>query len=53
MRAFKIWKLERLINYGLDNEKINRKDLINYWDKIKIQEDKRKFLVLLLWNKKF
>ena len=49
---YKIWKLEQMINFGLDNEKISRKDLKVNWDKIAIDPARRKFLHLILWQKK-
>jgi len=48
-----IWRLERLINFGIGGEKIERKVLEKYIHKIKIPENRRAFLELLLWNKKF
>lgn len=48
-----IWRLERLINFGLNGKKIERKLLEKYIDKLKIPENRRAFLELLLWNKKF
>lgn len=48
-----IWRLERLINFGIGEEKIDRKVLEKYIHKIKIPENRRAFLELLLWNKKF
>lgn len=49
-----VWVLERTINYGLkENEKIDEKMLRRNWDKIKIDDEKRKFLKLLLWPKKY
>ncbi|MEK7553191.1 MAG: hypothetical protein AAB504_00655 [Patescibacteria group bacterium] len=50
---FIIWKLERLINYGLGNEKINENLLKKYWDKIKMPENTRIFFEFLLWGKHF
>ncbi|MDP3792653.1 MAG: hypothetical protein Q8Q89_02885 [bacterium] len=47
------WHLERLINYGLEGEKIDRKNLEKYLPELKIPDEKRVFLELLLWNKKF
>lgn len=47
-----VWKLERLINYGLNDEKINIQELKYNWNKIKIDSQKREFLELLLWPKK-
>jgi len=46
------WHLERLIN-GQTEGKIDRRLLEKYLPKLKISKDKRAFLELLLWNKKF
>ncbi|MCX6718697.1 MAG: hypothetical protein NTY81_03820 [Candidatus Staskawiczbacteria bacterium] len=48
-----IWGLERLINFGLGKEKIDRELLEKYIHKLKIPENRRAFLELLLWDKKF
>ena len=48
---YAIWKLEQLVNYGLDGEKIDRKELIEYWDKIRIEPQYRRFLEFLLWQR--
>lgn len=48
-----VWKLERLINFGLDDEKIERELLEKYFNKLKITDDRRAFFELILWNKKF
>lgn len=45
---FLVWRLEQLINFGLDNEKIDRNELRTYWDVIEIDPHKRKFLSLSL-----
>lgn len=50
---FIIWKLERLVNYGLGEEKIDAKLLEKYFNKIKIPENTRAFLELLLWKKPY
>jgi len=47
---YAIWKLEQLINYGLNGEKIQEKDLKKYFDKLDIALDSRKFLKLLLYG---
>ena len=47
-----VWELERIINYGLGEEKINRKKLEEHWAELNISEDRRAFFELLLWNKK-
>lgn len=46
-----IWKLERMINYGLEGEKFNRAELTKYLPQLNIAPEKRAFLELLLWNK--
>lgn len=48
-----VWHLERLINHGLGEERIDRKLLEKHLVELKIPEDRRFFLELLLWNKKF
>lgn len=48
-----VWHLERLINYGLGEEKIDKKLLKKHFKKLKIPENRRRFLELLLWKKKF
>lgn len=48
-----VWHLERLINYGLHGEKLNPKLLKQHFDKLKIPEDRKTFLALLLWRKRF
>ena len=52
-KADPVWHLERLINYGLRGEKIDKKLLKKYLPKLKIPENRRAFLELLLWHKKF
>lgn len=46
------WQLERIIN-GQSEGKIDRELLKKYLPELKISEDRRAFLELLLWNKKF
>ena len=49
---YAIWKLEQLVNFGLDGKKLNASELKKYWSKIVIDPAKRKFLELLLYGKK-
>jgi hypothetical protein len=46
--ALTIWSLEQRINWGIGKNKINKKDLIKYWDKINIDVFKRRALSLAL-----
>jgi hypothetical protein len=48
-KKYAIWRLEQMVNFGLDGEKISRAELIKFWPNLKIDEYKKKFLALLLW----
>ena len=47
-----IWKLERLINYGLNGQKIKKNLLIKYLPELKIPPNRKAFLQLLIDDKK-
>lgn len=51
----KSWRLIQLINFGLDGEKLDEKEIKRVWPRIKdrINPDKRKVLEFFLWNKKW
>ncbi len=42
------WFLERLINYGLDGQKIDRAALEHYLPELNIPDDRRAFLEAIL-----
>ena len=50
---YKVWRLTQLINYGLDGEKLDEKELRAVWQKIKdrLNPDKRKVIEFFVWNK--
>jgi hypothetical protein len=48
-----VWHLERLINYGLNGERLDAELLAKYLPTLRIPEDRRAFLELLIWNKPF
>lgn len=54
-KQYKLWRLTQLINYGLEGEKLDEKELRAAWQKIKdsLAINKRKTLEFLLWNKKW
>ena len=52
-KADPIWHLERLVNYGFNGEKLDRTLLEEYLPQLRIPEDRKAFLELLLWNKPF
>ncbi|KKP38278.1 MAG: hypothetical protein UR28_C0019G0033 [Candidatus Peregrinibacteria bacterium GW2011_GWF2_33_10] len=48
---FAIWKLEQQINFGLNNEKIDKSKLKKYFNKLNIDKDRKKYLEFLLCQK--
>jgi hypothetical protein len=51
-KEFAIWRLEQLVNFGLQGEKINQSELKKNWSKLKLDPKKKSFLKLLLWPRK-
>lgn len=45
---YAIWKLEQMVNFGLDEEKIDKEELKKYWTYINIDSARRRFLEMLL-----
>ncbi len=45
---YTIWKLEQLVNFGLNGEKIKAEELKKYWLKINIDQGRRRFLELFI-----
>ncbi|MEX2007478.1 MAG: hypothetical protein WD992_01780 [Candidatus Levyibacteriota bacterium] len=45
---YSIWKLEQLINFGLDGKKINATELKRYFHRLNIDPQKKKYLRFLL-----
>lgn len=50
-KDYKIWKLEQLINYGLNGEKLSEKQVKKYWKYLNIDPDKKRTLKYLIWGK--
>ena len=48
---YKIWKLEQMINFGLNGKKLKEFELNKYFNKLEIDPHRRKFLKLLLNEK--
>lgn len=48
-KKYTIWKLEQMINFGLDGKKLSRKDLEINFDFLLIDPLKKEFLSKLLW----
>ncbi|MFH1412552.1 MAG: hypothetical protein ABIG10_00785 [bacterium] len=51
-KQYTIWKLEQMVNFGLNKEKINEKELKKYWPLLHLDPKKKKYLQFLLWPQK-
>lgn len=49
---FAIWKLNQLINFGLNGEKIDFSLVKKYWKKLSIDPLRKNFLKALIWGKR-
>ena len=54
-KKYELWKLVHSINYGLDNHKLSKKQLIKAWPLIKNKLDpyKKRALEYLIWEKQY
>ncbi len=52
-KAYRLWRLTQLINYGLDGEKLDKQEVKNAWPKIKDKLDpyKARLIEFLLWDR--
>ena len=48
-QKYRIWKLEQLINFGLNGEKLDKKELEKNWNKLSIDPKRKKVLEFWLW----
>ena len=46
---YTIWRLEQMVNFGLNNEKISARQLKKYWTKLDLDPRKKEYLAFLLW----
>jgi len=44
---YTIWKLEQLINFGLNGQQLNRRELKRYWSRLRLDPKRKR--VLELW----
>jgi len=52
-REYKIWRMEQLINYGLDGEKLEPREIKKNWSQLadKLDPYKKRLIEFLLWGK--
>jgi hypothetical protein len=54
-KKYQLWKLEQMLSYGLDGEKLDKKEVIANWNYLKRRLDpkRKEFIEYLLWPKQF
>jgi len=52
-KQYTVWRLEQMVNFGLSGKKISRKDLEKYWKVIDLDHNKKRYLEMILWPKRF
>lgn len=50
--GYKAWRIQQLINYGLDGERLNKKEVRYYWNRLYLDPMTKNYLEFLLWPKK-
>ena len=49
--SYIVWKLQQLINFGLNGRKLDLNLVKKYWSKLDLDPQRKKFLELILWPK--
>lgn len=54
-KAFRLWRLEHLINFGLRGERLNKKELKRFWPQLKdrIDPEEKRLMEFFLWEKQY
>ena len=52
---YRLWRLTQMINYDLQGEKLDRKEVMDLWSEIKGEIDpyRRRSMEFLLWGKRY
>ena len=48
----KIWRLEQAINFGLNGQKLDRSAVKRFWQRLRLDAQRKRFLKFLLWPKR-
>ena len=51
-KPYIIWKLEQMVNFGLNGKRLDKKLLKKFWEKLHLDPDRKRFLSMLLWKDK-
>jgi len=50
-KQYTIWRLEQMVNFGLNGEKISRGEIKKYWNILNLDRNKKRYLKMILWPK--
>lgn len=50
-KQYAVWRLEQMVNFGLDGEKISRGEIKKYWKMLDLDHNKKSYLKMILWPK--
>ena len=48
-KKYAVWKLEQMVNFGLNGKKLDKKSLKKYWPQLNLDAKKKKYLSMILW----
>lgn len=48
---YTVWRLNQLINFGLNGEKLNFGIIRKFWKKLSLDPNRKTFLKALIWGK--
>ena len=48
-KKYTLWKLEQLVNFGLDGERLSASELRSHWSRLQLDPAKKAFLKILLY----
>jgi hypothetical protein len=50
-KSYAIWRLEQMVNFGLEGKKISQQELKKYWELLDLDLNKKNYLKMILWPK--
>ena len=52
-KKYKLWRLEQMISYGLDGDKLDKNEIVANWNYLKkrIDPQRLKYIEFLIWPK--
>jgi hypothetical protein len=50
-KQYAIWRLEQMVNFGLEGKRISREEIMKYWKNLSLDSNKKRYLKMILWPK--